>query len=213
MSLILFINSVIQIPVQFGLCYDGCMNALLIHGWGTKAEFYDPTYPTASNSHWFPWLTKELMIRDIHTVAVEMPNSFNPEYEVWKNELERFELNEDTILVGHSCGGGFIVRYLSENNIKVGKVLLVAPWIGIEPDRDFDELFFDFVIDPDLVSKTAGITILSSVNDYKQIRDSVRQLTYTLKDAKHIEFKDKGHFTFNDLGSQEFPELLEAITD
>jgi hypothetical protein len=41
-------------------------NAILIHGWADKHEFYDPKYPTASNSHWFPWITKQLMINDIH---------------------------------------------------------------------------------------------------------------------------------------------------
>lgn len=54
-------------------------NAILIHGWASKQEFYNPLCPTASNSHWFPWLSKQLMIRDIHTVAVEMPNGYYPD--------------------------------------------------------------------------------------------------------------------------------------
>jgi predicted alpha/beta hydrolase family esterase len=80
--------------------------ALLIHGWASKKEFYDPDFPTGSNSHWFPWLSKQLIIKDIHTVAIEMPNGYYPEYDVWKRELERFEIDEDTTLIGHSCGGG-----------------------------------------------------------------------------------------------------------
>ena len=105
-------------------------NAILVHGWVGKQEYYDERYPTASNSHWFPWLTKQLMIRDIHTVAVEMPNGFYPQYEVWKREFERFDITPETLLVGHSCGGGFLVRWLSETDQKVGRVVLVAPWIG-----------------------------------------------------------------------------------
>lgn len=81
--------------------------ALLIHGWGNKKEYYSPSVPTASNSYWFPWLSKQLMIRDTHTVSIEMPNSYYPEYEIWKKELERFLLDENTILIGHSYGGHF----------------------------------------------------------------------------------------------------------
>jgi predicted alpha/beta hydrolase family esterase len=103
-------------------------NAILVHGWAEEDELYDSQYPTASNSHWFPWLSKQLMIRDIHTVAVEMPNAPYPVYEQWKKEFERFEVHENTTLVGHSCGGGFLIRWLSENaDVKVANVVLVAP--------------------------------------------------------------------------------------
>jgi len=188
--------------------------AILIHGWGDKEEFYNPNRPTASNSHWFPWLSKQLMIRDIHTVAIEMPNSFYPEYDVWKKELERFELDEDTILIGHSCGGGFIVRYLSENNIKVGKVVLVAPWIGIFSKDDdqknelFDKTFFEFDIDKNLVSKAAGITLFESTNDDDQ-KPGIEILKKSINDMKVITLENKGHFTLRGMGTEEFPELLE----
>src|SRR5689334_3595207 len=108
------------------------MNALLIHGWNTRDEYYDASRPTASNDHWFPWLTKQLALKDINTVSIEMPNGYYPEYEVWKHELERYDINENTALVGHSCGGGFLVRWLSENDKQVGRVILVAPWLGID---------------------------------------------------------------------------------
>jgi predicted alpha/beta hydrolase family esterase len=186
-------------------------SAILIHGWGSKEGFYNPERPTESNSHWFPWLSKQLMIRDIHTVSLEMPNSHYPIYEIWKKELERFDIDEDTILVGHSCGGGFIVRWLSENTKCVGKVVLVAPWLGQEPDRDFDEKFFDFKLDPDFVSRTKGVTVMNSTDDNDVIQQTVNVLMNEVSGCKHIEFTDKGHFTLNDLGTVEFPELLEEL--
>lgn len=186
-------------------------SAILIHGWGSKESFYNPERQTESNSHWFPWLSKQLMIRDIHTVALEMPNGYYPNYEVWKKELERFDIDEDTILVGHGCGAGFIVRWLSEYQGKVGKVVLVAPWIGLEPDRDFDESFFDFNIDENLPTKAVSITIMDSTDDHDVIMKSTAILKDKIRGVKHIEFTDKGHFTLNDLGTVEFPELLEEI--
>lgn len=190
--------------------------AILIHGWANKSEFYDAKYPTASNSHWFPWLSKQLMIRDFHTIALEMPQGYYPKYDIWKRELERFDITEDTVLVGHSCGGGFLVRWLSENNVKVGKVVLVAPWLGIHPGVDlapeiFDESFFDFTIERDIIDKTKGITIIHSTNDHDPIQKSVKKLRSQLKGIKYVELENKGHFTLNGLDTEEFPELLQEI--
>jgi predicted alpha/beta hydrolase family esterase len=188
-------------------------NAILIHGWADKHEFYDPKYPTASNSHWFPWITKQLMINDIHTVSLEMPNGFYPKYGVWSKELGRFDIGSETVLVGHSCGGGFLVRWLSENpNQKVGKVVLVAPWIGIRfNDEPFDETFFDFEPVSSIAKQTEGIFIFNSIDDMPEVLESVKLLRNKVDNAQYREFKDKGHFTLSSLGTEEFPELLEEI--
>ena len=188
-------------------------SAILVHGWANKNEFYDLRYPTPRNSHWFPWLTKQLMTKGIHTNAVEMPNSFYPQYELWKKEFERFDTDDETILVGHSCGGGFLVRWLSENDVKVGKVVLVAPWMGIRPDQEFDESFFDFTIDQNLANKTKSLTIFNSSNDISEIQDSVKLLKESLNNIKSIELENKGHFTLKGLGAEEFPELLKEILE
>jgi predicted alpha/beta hydrolase family esterase len=118
-------------------------------------------------------------------------------------------LNEETILIGHSSGGGFIVRYLSENNIKVGKVVLVAPWI--DPEKELDTGMFDFVIDENLALKTSGITVFNSSNDAKEIQMSVKKITDTVKNIKIIELQNRGHFTLKHLGTDAFPELLEEL--
>jgi predicted alpha/beta hydrolase family esterase len=185
-------------------------NAILVHGWAHRNEFYDPKYPTLSNSHWFPWLSKQLMIRDIHTVAIEIPMAHYPKYETWKKEFERFDITPETILVGHSCGGGFLVRWLSENkDISVDKVILVAPWLGLEPDQDFDANFFDFEMDPQIAKRTKRLTIFNSNDDVDEIQKSVAILRDKLKGIKYKEFANKGHFTLKGLGTEEFPELLE----
>ena len=186
-------------------------NALLLHGWAYKTEFYDTKFPSGSNSHWFPWLSKQLIVRDIHTIALEMPNSFYPEYDVWKKEFERFDISKETILVGHSCGGGFLLRWLSENvGVKVDKLILVAPWIGIRPDQDFDESFFDFQWDKDLVRRTNQTIIFNSSNDVSEVQDSVDIIKQKLSGYELIELENKGHFNLSGLGSEEFPELLEV---
>jgi len=82
-------------------------NAILLHGTPSKEEYYSLEYPSASNAHWFPWLQKQLLIKDIPAVTIEMPSSYLPDYSLWQTEFERFDITPETILVGHSCGGGF----------------------------------------------------------------------------------------------------------
>jgi hypothetical protein len=58
---------------------------------------------------------KQLLINEIAASTPEVSHSYDPQYPIWKREFERFEVTSETILVGHSCGGGFLVRWLSEN--------------------------------------------------------------------------------------------------
>ncbi len=189
-------------------------NAILIPGRPDREEWYNSDGPTNSNSHWFPWLSKQLILKDIHAVAIEMPLAFMPRYEAWKREFERFEITEETILIGHSCGGGFLVRWLSENkDRKVGKVILVAPWINPEnnPASDTSD-FFNFEIDPDFVYRTNGTTIFSSDNDHKSIQETIKILQEVVKNLKLVDFHNYGHFCYGDMKTEQFPELLkEAV--
>jgi hypothetical protein len=162
-----------------------------------------------SISHWLVWLQKELLQRDILAQVPAMPVPYNPEYEAWKEILERFPINPETILVGHSCGAGFIVRYLSENQVKVGKVILVAPWI--DPVKSLKTGMFNFNIDENLVSKTKGINIFSSTDDDEGIHRSIEILKNMIKNIKITEFKNYGHFCYEDMKTDEFPELLQEI--
>ena len=104
-------------------------NAIIIHGTCDEDEYFSDKYPSLSNSHWFPWLQKQLLINNIFTQTPEMPEAHKPDYDKWKKEFEKFDVNSETILVGHSCGGGFLIRWLSENKIKIKKLILVAPWL------------------------------------------------------------------------------------
>lgn len=116
-------------------------NAILIHGWPGKEEYFDPNIPSPSNSHWFPWVQHQLLLKKIEAQTPEMPKAYEPNYEAWKEMFERFEINENSILIGHSCGGGFLTRWLSENDVRVGKVALVAPWLDPLPEKEIDPAF------------------------------------------------------------------------
>lgn len=185
--------------------------AIIIHGYNDKSEYLDISRPAASNDHWIPWIQRQLLLNGIETQTPEMPGFYQPNYDKWKEMLERFSPDKNTILVGHSCGGGFLVRWLSEGNVKVGKVVLVAPWL--DPEKVIDPDFFKFEIDPNLYSKTAGLTVMYSIDDSSEIIESIKVLKSKLKNAQFKEFHGKGHFVLNSLKTEKFPELLSVLLD
>jgi len=105
--------------------------------------------------------------------------------------------------------GGFLVRWLSENNIKVGRVVLVAPWL--DPNKKIDPDFFNFEINPDIVSKTDGITVMYSTDDNVAILQSVEMIKSKAKNIQLKEFNEKGHFILKSLKTEEFPELISLL--
>jgi predicted alpha/beta hydrolase family esterase len=175
--------------------------------WDSENEHRDHRNKAASNCHWLPWIQRQLILKDILAQTPEMPVPYAPDYEAWKKVFEYFPLDENTTLIGHSCGAGFIVRYLSEHTVKVGKVVLVAPWI--DPTHSLPSKMFEFHIDENLVSKTKAVTIFSSTNDMAEVQESVRILAENVKDIQIREFPNMGHFCFEDMHTEEFPELLE----
>jgi predicted alpha/beta hydrolase family esterase len=186
-------------------------NAIILHGGPSKQEYYDPTTPSESNAHWLSWLQKQLLIKDIFAVTPEVPHSFDRNWPVWQREVERFDIGPETILVGHSTGAGFWIKYLSINKkLNVGKVVLVAPWL--DPDRKHTKNFFDdFEIDPDFPVRTKGVTIFASDDDQTSVQKTVQIVREKVTDITYQEFHNYGHFCFDDLKTQEFPELLDEI--
>lgn len=182
-------------------------NAIILHGQPGREEYYNPSAPSMSNAHWIPWLQGQLLKNDIWAATPEVPNAFEPEWELWLKEVERFDITPDTIVVGHRRGGEFWLRYLSENkDITVGKVVLVAPSLGwYYSDKQY---FGEFEIDPELAKRTKGITVFHSDNDKEGIQKSVAEIRDTIKNLDYKEFH-LGHFTFGSMGTEKFPELLE----
>ncbi len=185
--------------------------AILVHGMPSKEEYLDPTTPAASNNQWFPWLQKQLTLRGVVAQTPEMPEPYRPDYEKWKSVFEQFTLDENTMLIGHSCGGGFLVRWLSEHDVKVGKVVLVAPWIN-PTDPEPAPGFFDFEVDPHMAAKTKGLSLFISSDDEQDELDTAKMLEEQVKNINVHRFTDKGHFCIGfNLPTEEFSELLEEL--
>lgn len=189
----------------------GMKNAIILHGKPSKEEYYDPGMPSPSNSHWIPWVQAQLLKNDIATQTPEIPLAYEPEWDLWCKEIDRFEITADTLLVGHSCGGGFWVRYLSERpDIIVGKVVLIAPSFGYRWEDQGTHFFENFKIDPELASRTEKIVIFNSSDDNEYIHQTVEEIQESIARVIKKDFK-YGHFTSQSMGKTDFPELIDEL--
>ena len=106
-------------------------------------------------------------------------------------------------------GGGFLLKYLSLNpQIKIDKLILVAPWLDL--DKEGGEFLDGFDLDKNLVDQCNEISLFCSTDDDSYIIDSVKKIREIYQNIKIYEFTDKGHFCMDEIGPT-FPELLDVI--
>lgn len=175
-------------------------------GW-LKAE--EVEIDTPSPKRWKSTLQDEL--GEWHEVIQpRMPNSFNATYEEWKIWFEKFLplLAKDIIFVGHSLGGIFLAKYLSENRVdkNVLGTLLVAPPYDSE---DAPYSLSDFVLPESLdlfEEQSRKIVLYFSTDDPMVPFVDLAKFQKKLPRAHVSIFSDRGHFK-----QERFPEIVEEI--
>src|SRR3989338_8125508 len=184
------------------------VNCIIVHGSNPSKKSAMQGKPE-NMRHWKPWLKKNLKKFGIETSNQLYPEDWLPNYEKWKNVFEKNIINNNTTLVGHSAGTAFILRWLSENKRKVDKVVLVAP--SIFKSEKYKKLTFkDFEYDSGLKQYFNDLTVIYSDTDDEDIIRSAKEINSKLG-GRLIMLKGKGHFTYDEMGTEEFPELLEAV--
>lgn len=138
-----------------------------------------------------------------------MPNSMNARYKEWKIWFEKIThlLDNELILIGHSLGGIFIVKYLSENkfpkNIRA-TFLVAAPYY-----TPSNHPLVDFNIESSLgnLIKQAGKIYLYHSKDDKIVPfKDFERYKKDLPEAKTRIFANRGHFN-----SESFPEIVKDL--
>ena len=88
------------------------MNFIIIHGvYGNPEE------------NWFPWLKKELEQNGSEVLVPKFPTPIGQSPESWLRIFSEFEnkIDGNTVLIGHSLGAVFILRYLEQAKKKIQK--------------------------------------------------------------------------------------------
>ncbi|MDE2095947.1 MAG: alpha/beta hydrolase [Patescibacteria group bacterium] len=185
---------------------------IVVHGCPSSAEGEDRPETRTYDKHWIPWLKEELVARGILVEIPLMPLPWQPSYERFREEFAKHKVDEDSILVGHSCGCSFLVRWLGETKAKVAKLILVAPWKIPDKNNKYDEEFYDYNIDTEIKSRVEKIIMFTSDDEELEGKESLHIFNKVLG-GRVIELKGRGHYISEDMGTNEFPELLQVILE
>ena len=182
------------------------MNAVFCHGvlppdldWNQKT--YNPT------KSWKDWL--QFMLEAKHDIIMQIPkfphaHVFLMKYDEWAEIMNRQKIDSDTILIGHSAGGGFILKYMALHpELKVRQILLVAPWIDTGHVNSFYKNFDIHNIAQQTIN---GIDLLVSDNDSEEMKKSFDKIIADIPFIRTHVFSGYGHFVLPEL-----PEILPMI--
>jgi leucyl-tRNA synthetase len=185
------------------------INCIIVHGCPSDKEKAMNPEKRTYDKHWMPWIKNELNKKEINVKIPLMPEPWKASYLNWKKEFEKNDINEKTILIGHSCGSSFLVRWLGETKKKVRKLILIAPW-KIAESGNAPKEFYDYEIDTSIKDRVGEIIIFTSDNERPDGKKSAKIFNKDLG-GQIIELKNKGHYILDDMGTKEFPELLDKI--
>ena len=148
----------------------------------------------------------EKLGEEYEIIRPEMPCRWNAKYPEWQIWFEKFipHFNGEVVLVGHSLGGTFLAKYLSENKFpkKIKGVFLVSAPHDDAPDYSL----LDFALPKKLNLQTENTMIYHSVDDPVVPHADLNKYSTAIPNAMVKEFTDRGHFN-----QEEFPELVEDI--
>lgn len=162
------------------------------------------------DKHWIPWTKKRLEEKGFEVHVPLMPEPWEPRYESFREEFEKNDITEDSVLVGHSCGCTFLVRWLGDTKKKVNKLILVAPWKIPDADTELRRAFYDYSIDISIKDRVNSITMFTANDEDPDGKESLKMFQKDLG-GKVIELEGRGHYVQGDMGTEEFPELIEEI--
>lgn len=122
--------------------------------------------------NWFPWLKEKLEAKGCKVIIPQFPTPpiVPAKISEWFDVLKDYEseMNENTILIGHSLGGVFTLRILEKLQHPLEAVFLTGTPIGIQPilnyDRDNSFSGFDFDWEK-IKNKSKNFFVFHSDND------------------------------------------------
>ena len=192
-------------------------NAVVVHGWGGNSQ-----------GNWFPWLKAELEKQGFKVSVPDFPNAQNPVLSEWLHYFNKsVTVDAETILIGHSLGVAFILRFLeylslhSENEIprlpsgarndkkKIKAAFLVAAFdrsLGIPEIENFINTSFNW---EKIKSSCDRFTVINSDNDPYIPLQIGKDLAKNL-DTELIIEHNAGHIDNPD-GLLGYPKLLNFI--
>lgn len=195
---------------------------VVIHG-GTSFETYENYISYLKNKEisieklrprkeWKDTLVTKLG-DDYEILMPRMPNGTNAIYNEWKLWFNKIAevLNDNVVLIGHSLGGIFLAKYLSENTFpkRINATILVAAPFDDTEGADGEESLIDFALPLSLTKFTeqsGKIYLVHSKDDPIVPFTQLTKYQQALLNAETVVFENREHFN-----QETFPEIIELV--
>ncbi len=168
--------------------------------------------------NWFPWLRKKMRERGVACDNPAFPTPQGQSLTSWMNLFDQnyaHFIHTNTILIGHSLGALFCLRWLEKNNVKVDSVILVGAFMRKLGIDQFDQINTDFTKGPfdwpSIICKSNTFICYHSDNDPYVPRWHFDVIANQLN-AKKIIVSQAGHFNTQS-GYTLFPHLYFYLKD
>jgi hypothetical protein len=184
----------------------------LIHGWDGSPK--EPMHI---------WIKKNLESRGFGVYVPNMPNPSKPEIKSWVKKIEETVklANKEDIFIGHSIGCQAVLRYIEklDKNEKVGKVILIAPWMHLDKQTIKEEgkesikiakPWMETPIDFSKIKTHCNKFVAIFSDDDPYVPLSNINLFVNHLNAEILILKKKGHFDPSH-NIDKLPELLNFI--
>lgn len=176
----------------------------------TKVVFVPGNGGSTTKDNWFSAVKAELEKHQLKVIAADFPDPELARQSIWLPFL-RDELNvdENTILVGHSSGAIAAMRYAEQYKIK-GSVLVGAYHTDLDMEQEKLSGYFDSPWDWEKIKENQEWCVLMASEDDPWIPITHPRHIHKKLNCEYHEFKNQGHFG-GDYYKAEFPELTLSI--
>ena len=178
--------------------------ALIIHG-----AYGSP------NENWFPWLKKSLEQHGYTVFVPQFPTPENQNLAAWLNTVQPHldQLNQDSLIIGHSIGATFVLRVLEQLSQPVAVAALVAGFISDLSDSSLNLINHSFYDQPfhwqQIRTNADRFYLYQSPNDPFVSTKHGEELADHLQ-QRAISISNAGHFN-KASGYHQFPQLLQDL--
>jgi len=166
--------------------------------------------------NWFPWLKAKLEAKGIQVTVPQFPSPpvVPAKISEWSDVLDQYkdQINEDTILIGHSLGGVFTLRVLEKLKTPIKAAFLTGTPVGIRPilNYDRDSSFSGFDFKWAAIKKNAKHFVLFQSDDDPYVSLGNGEELARKLSVKLSFIPNAGHFN-KKAGYLKFPQLLEKL--
>ena len=165
--------------------------------------------------NWFQWLKTELEAEDLEVWLPQLPDALQSSLREWANFVHNncpFEINEETLIVGHSSGAILSLILAQQNAAPVGGVIAVSVFHDNSLNWEANSRLFDIGFDWSAIQQnTKKLLFIHSDNDPYVPLEQAQYVADNCK-AEMVIIPNQGHFNL-EKGPEykEFPKLLELI--